>query len=56
MCSISKAIFEWDPKDVNLLTQAKKEELEMAGISNPKELAKHCTNKEREGMNKPFSY
>ena len=58
MCSISKEIFEWDPKDVNLLTQAKKEELEMAGISNPppgavkraitkKELAKHCKRRTR---------
>ena len=47
MCRISKAIFEWDPKDVNLLTLAKKEELEMAGISNPKELAKHCKQRTR---------
>ena len=59
MCSISKAIFKWDPKDENLLNvnlPAKKEELEMAGIPphdavkraiTKKELAKHCERRTR---------
>jgi hypothetical protein len=39
MKSISSAIFEWDASDVKLLSKAKAEELEKAGVKNPSSIA-----------------
>ncbi|EFX68968.1 hypothetical protein DAPPUDRAFT_329554 [Daphnia pulex] len=58
MSGISGAIFEWDAFDVNLLRDAKRAELKLAGIQNPStetvekavtktELARHCRRKTR---------
>ena len=40
MGSLSRAIFEWDSEDVELLLQAKKNELQMAGVKNPSAVKK----------------
>lgn len=58
MGKLSSAIFEWDQKDVDLLRQAKRGELVMAGLKSPSadavnksiskiELAKHCKRRTR---------
>ena len=58
MTKISSAIFEWDKMDVELLRNAKREELKQAGVQNPSleavnkavtkfELARHCRRKTR---------
>lgn len=59
MAKLSGTIFEWDGKDVDLLREAKKFELVLAGLKNPStdavnkfiskvELAKHCKRLTRE--------
>lgn len=58
MAKISASLFAWDDGDVQLLLEAKKGELKMAGVVNPSpetvrkaitksELAKHCRRKTR---------
>lgn len=58
MNRVSAVLFEWDCIDLNLLKQAKKEELENSGIPSPsddlitksiskKELAQHCKRRTR---------
>lgn len=59
MSKISAAIFEWDASDVDLLREAKRNELQLAGIQDPSpdavnraitkaELARHCRRKTRD--------
>lgn len=66
MAKVSSSIFEWDVDDVQLLFQAKKGELQIAGISNPStetvrkatnknELAKHCRRRTR-GTNATIAF